>query len=69
MIADAYKAQIASELSALGGTPDQVGKIGEIVFIVAALQTDRDTEYLLEQMQDPDPLIKRACKIILEGLR
>jgi hypothetical protein len=68
MIPERYRSQIAGELSALGGNPAQIKRIGDIVFAVAALDISRDAEYLLEQMADPDPLIRRACKIMLEAM-
>lgn len=68
MIPTELRNQVADQLVALGGTPDQIGRIGEIAFLVCALDASRDAEYLLEQMADPDPLVKRACRIMLDAL-
>lgn len=69
MIPVESRSQIASELSALGGTPTQIAEIGEIVYTVAALDVRRDAEYLLERgAVATDPLVKRACGIIMDGL-
>ncbi len=69
MIPQESRKQIVSELVALGGTPEQVEQIGNILFAVAALDPSRDTDYLLDAISHTDDdLIKSAANIILNGL-
>lgn len=68
MIPKRYREQVCGELSALGGTDAQIERIGDILFTVSALDSSRDAEYLLERAADPDPLVKRACRIMLDAI-
>lgn len=43
--------------------------VGKFVFIFAALQTNRDVEYALEELgESDDPIYKKAISIVLEGV-
>jgi hypothetical protein len=69
MIPVNYRSRLLSELTALGGTPEQIEKIGDILFRVSALDTSRDAEYLIEtRNEQTDPLVKQACWLMLETL-
>jgi len=60
--------QLALDLDALGGTNAQAKVIGDMCFTVCALPASHDTDYLLLQMQDEDPLIRKAARMMLDAL-
>lgn len=68
MIPKDKQPQLALDLDALGGTDAQVKAIGDMCFTVCALPASHDADYLLMQMRDEDPLIRRAARMMLDTL-
>ena len=69
MISVNTRGKLVEELMALGGTKDQVGIIGGILYTVAALSASSDAEYLIENIKtQQDPLVVKACKAMLDAL-